>query len=445
MMTDASLRYSRTAMWLHWAIALLLVYNFALGERTEDLERGPELFAIFQLHKSIGITVLLLSVWRLWVRLRHPRPAPVVDGVWAKRLSSLVHTGFYVVMIGAPLTGWIIVSTSKTKIPTLLFGMIPWPHLPLGSLGRALHEVAEEAHEAMATVLIGLIALHVIGAIRHQFFMKDGLIERMMPVSPAGIGAVALAFVSLGASFAMGKVGPVPGLSGTGQADVSEAAPPATPALAATERAAEKPLAAEPASQEAAAKDEEGDEAEKDKAGPTAVPVAAAGPVPNWQVAPGGRLGFVVTVSGEKVTGQFGRWTANIAFDPDRLAQSSITANIDLSSVGSGDGQRDEMLAGTDFFATAAHPSARFVSNEIRSDGPGRYEARGTLSLKGQTRPIRLNFELNFKGDTVAASGSTSMDRRKFEVGTGQFADDDTISKLVAINFNFNARKVTGR
>ncbi len=432
-MTGAALKYSRTAMGLHWVIALLLVYNHALGERTEHMERGPALFAVFQMHKSIGITILLLSLWRLWARIRHPRPAPVADSRWAKRLSSFVHSGFYVVMIGAPLTGWIIVSTSKTKIPTLLFGTIPWPHLPLGSAGRVLHEIAEEAHGALATIAIGLLVLHVVGALRHQFIMRDGLVDRMMPVSRAGIGAVALAFAALGGGYALGKVGPIPGMAAAAPLATSAAIAPVLAAPAAPAETRTEAVVAQVSEKAKEERKEEAVEAAKPE----------SGPVPVWTMNPGGQLGFAVTVNGDKVAGRFDRWTADIAFDPERLDQSSIKASIDLASVGSGDSQRDEMLGGEDFFATSANRSAKFVATDIRAKGPGRYEARGTLSLKGVSRPVRLDFGLVIKGQAASAKGTASFDRGQFGVGSSQFSGDETISKMVAINFDFGARTAT--
>jgi cytochrome b561/polyisoprenoid-binding protein YceI len=447
-MTQATIRYSASAMALHWIVAALLIFNYALGERTNELRRGPELFAAFQLHKSIGIAVLLLSMWRLWIRLRRPRPEAVADLGWAKRLSSAVHAGFYIVMIGAPITGWIIVSTAKTKIPTLLFGVIPWPNLPLGGAGRAFHDLAEGTHGVLAKILIALVILHVVGAIRHQFLLKDAMLERMIPVSRAGVGALVAAAALLGGSFALGQSGPLPGLAAVSSVTTTA---PATVSVGSRI----KPITPlEPSSRTEQLVD---DKMTKDAVKPgeimaTNVPpiipliapaaaVAGPGPVPTWNVTPGGQLGFDVKVSGEAVSGRFGRWDATIAFDPDRLAQSSIKVSVDLSSVASGDSQRDGMLGGSDFFSTAAHPRATFVARDIRATGTNRYEARGTLSLKGVSRPARLVFDLTIKGNTATAKGTTQIDRTSFGVGTGQFVGDETVSHAVAISFAFTASR----
>jgi len=417
-MTDQSPRYSRSAMLLHWAIALLLVFNFGLGERSDDLERGPELFWVMQLHKSIGITVLLLSLWRLGLRLATPRPAKVADSRIAQLLSTAVHWGFYAVMIIVPLSGWVLISTAKVQLPTLLFGVIPWPHLPIA--GHDVHEAAEEVHELMADLIIPLLALHVIGAVRHQFILKDAILERMVPARRVGVAGFALLIASLVGAFALAMNMPSPNMPQPGQTlpDFQQAktdiAPVATPVAAvALDEVANAQAAAEPA----------------DKA------------VPDWRVAKGGRLGFKVTVNGEAVSGSFGNWDARIAFDPEQLDKSSIKATIALASVNSGDSGRDDMLRGDDFFG-AASPTARFTADRIRAKGGNRYEALGALQMKGVSKPVSLAFSLDINGKQANASGTATFDRRDFGIGTGQFSDTGTISGNVTVDFAFRANRV---
>lgn len=124
-------RYSYTAITLHWLIALLLAFQIALGWALEG-NNSPELFARYQLHKSVGITILLLSFARLAARLFTSRP-PASDGpAWTRALAGTVHWLFYLVMILGPITGWLLVSTARIQVPTLLYGIVPWPHLPVG-------------------------------------------------------------------------------------------------------------------------------------------------------------------------------------------------------------------------------------------------------------------------------------------------------------------------
>ena len=207
-MTKQATRYSATAMLLHWGIALLLLFNFGLGERSEELRRGPELLWVMSLHKSIGISILLLSFWRLGLRLFTSRPAKAQDARLFQMLSTAIHWGFYAVMILVPVTGWIIISTSRVQVPTFLFGVIPWPHLP--NWGRDVHEAAETAHAILSKAMLPLLALHIIGAVRHQFLLKDALVERMVPGRRVGALGVALLVASLGLAFVAAQNIPAP-------------------------------------------------------------------------------------------------------------------------------------------------------------------------------------------------------------------------------------------
>jgi cytochrome b561 len=97
-----------------------------------------------------------------------------------------VHLGFYVVMIGMPMTGWLMVSASPRNIPTLLFGVIELPHLPFVhglavEQAKALAETFSEAHEVMGKITYALIILHVGAALKHQFIDRDTIVSRMLP------------------------------------------------------------------------------------------------------------------------------------------------------------------------------------------------------------------------------------------------------------------------
>src|SRR6202008_3571075 len=123
-------RYTTVAIVLHWAIAVLIAANLYLGWRMGFL-KGLAQFNLFPLNKSLGGPILLLSVLRLVWRLVSPPPElPASLQPWERAASSAVHWAFYVIMIGMPLSGWIVVSTSPLNIPTLLYHLVPWPHFP---------------------------------------------------------------------------------------------------------------------------------------------------------------------------------------------------------------------------------------------------------------------------------------------------------------------------
>lgn len=183
-------RYSTTAILLHWLIAALLIGNIGLAWWFNTL-KGPAAAAPVALHRSIGITVLLLSFARLAVRLSvRPPPLPAAMPAWEKAVSKLVHALFYVLMIGLPLTGWAMVSVGPRLIehPMTLFGLVPWPAIaPLTATPaaqvHATHEVFEAAHGLLAKGAYVLIVLHVAAALKHQFIDRDGVVARMSPMS----------------------------------------------------------------------------------------------------------------------------------------------------------------------------------------------------------------------------------------------------------------------
>ncbi len=177
-------RYSTVAVALHWIIAAVIVLQLFLGWRMSDLDGASRSF-ILQIHKSIGITILILSVVRLVWRLRNSPPAPDASLSRVERvLSTWVHRGFYVVMLGLPLTGWAMISTTRGGAMTRLFGLIPWPPLPF--LNRlpagprdAVSGVFESAHGALVWIAVALFALHVAGALKHHFISRDRVLGRM--------------------------------------------------------------------------------------------------------------------------------------------------------------------------------------------------------------------------------------------------------------------------
>ena len=140
--------------------------------------------ALYGWHKTFGITILALSVFRLFWRLGHkPPPLPQHMPVWEKLAAKFTHVFFYLFMIGMPLIGWAMTSTSR--YPSKIFQVIPLPPLPgLGGLGDTRADVNDffgNAHEKLAYLAIALIVLHVGAALKHHFKDKDDVLAHMMP------------------------------------------------------------------------------------------------------------------------------------------------------------------------------------------------------------------------------------------------------------------------
>ncbi len=417
-------RYATVAIVLHWLIAAAILFQMQLPWRFHDL-KTPEAFALIQLHKSVGITILVLSLARLGWRLANP-PPPEPEGLalWEVWLSKIVHWGLYALMIGMPITGWIMVSTSKTGIPTLLYGLIPWPHVPglaeLPAAGKAAwNGVAHESHELLGWGFYVLIGLHVAGALKHQLFSRnEPVLARMAPGAiPGRWLEPRLALIALGVIAAIGGawlIHPKPPASAPLPPPPAQIAEPvATPAAPAA------PVAATTAAET------------------VETPAEAS----KWTVAKGSTLGFSTSWGGQALEGRFDQWTADIAFSPDALDRSHVKVTIDLASVATGDPQRDVALPGADFFDVAEHPKAIFTADSFEAAGQNRYIAKGKLSLRGVTKPVRLPFTLKIDGDKARMSGVTSLDRTAFGVGQGEWQATDQIPAQVKVSVALTATR----
>jgi len=170
-------RYSRVAVWLHWIIAALVIVNLLLGLYHEDFAKPVRAWMMF-FHKSTGLTVLTLTLARLAWRIGHrPPPFDAVMKRWEVRLASFLHWVFYLMLVLIPITGWLLSSTGGK--PTSFFGLFNLAALPVR--GDGAHDLFKELHEIFGKAMIGLIVLHVAGALKQHFEGHRHLIGRMAP------------------------------------------------------------------------------------------------------------------------------------------------------------------------------------------------------------------------------------------------------------------------
>ena len=188
MASTTSKSYTRVAIALHWVMALLIIGQIAGGKVMHAMDPAPAKYELFQLHKSFGITILILSVARLIWRLTH-RPPALPSGMkpFERLGAKLSHIGFYVFMIGTPIAGWILVSSTPQQITTKLFKTIIWPDFPGITRSEALSEQMSSVHEYMAIAIVILLALHIGAALKHHFVNRDDVLSRMIPaMKPKG-------------------------------------------------------------------------------------------------------------------------------------------------------------------------------------------------------------------------------------------------------------------
>ncbi|NOT42749.1 MAG: YceI family protein [Alphaproteobacteria bacterium] len=172
-----------------------------------------------------------------------------------------------------------------------------------------------------------------------------------------------------------------------------------------------------------------------------AVPASAA--PPQWNVVPTkSSLRFAVAIEGQTVVGKFKAFGALIAFDPADLAHSSAKITLPMDEAKTEHATRDAMLLKPDWFNILDFPQAVFQTASFVAKGGNKYEAVGTLKLKGVTKAITLPFTLDIKGDTAVVKGETVLRRLDFGVGQGpDFADATRVSLGVRVLVNVTARR----
>ena len=190
-------RYTKTAVILHWLIAICIFSMFALGWYMSDLlkeapkqmaydlfdlgiytwqlaaEASPRTF-YFNLHKSLGVSIFTLIIIRILWRLTHTPPALLSSyKAWERKLATGTHHALYLLMIALPLSGVIMSTYSK-------YG-IKWFGIPFikGLDNTPMREVFTEVHEVIGVIILVILILHTAGAIKHKFIDKDDTFKRM--------------------------------------------------------------------------------------------------------------------------------------------------------------------------------------------------------------------------------------------------------------------------
>ncbi|OUI80523.1 cytochrome B561 [Gluconobacter sp. DsW_056] len=179
-------RYTGVAIILHWLIAAGILTLIIMGLVMDHLSLDPMwVFQLYQLHKSIGITVMMLIALRIVWRLTHRAPGLPADMKGFERVAAhLTHAALYGLQTLMPLSGWAMVSVSVLGIPTVLYGTIPWPDLPVLSTLQdkpPVEATLKVVHHWGGWFLLALIGLHVAAALRHHFFLNDHVLRQMLP------------------------------------------------------------------------------------------------------------------------------------------------------------------------------------------------------------------------------------------------------------------------
>ena len=420
-MSSSSPRYTAVAILLHWMIAVAILANLGLGwwmhGAIERSETRSTAVAAFQIHKSIGLTVLLLSAARLGWRLGHPPPALPAGMSRLERLGArATHGLFYGLMIVIPLSGWVYVSTqwrgdTPLQVPTLWFGLFEVPHL--FGLDQASHALREQragwsfdTHWILAWSMAGLLVLHVAAALKHQFVNRDDVLARMVPALEQNpdrsrqrtfalrIGCTAIAATVVAIIALLWQPVPIP------DGERPTAAPPATP----DSTSGSSPTAG--ATTDAWVLDREASAIE-----------------------------FSGSQGGSAFEGRFERWTVDIRIDPENIEEARIEAQIETASATDGNALHDRTLAESEWFDPDTYPYARYRSTEIEPLAEGGYRIAGVLTIKNNDIPVP-SLRLTLNGDTATIRGQTVVNRAAADLGMSSDPEGEWVSRQIEVNVN---------
>jgi polyisoprenoid-binding protein YceI len=146
-------------------------------------------------------------------------------------------------------------------------------------------------------------------------------------------------------------------------------------------------------------------------------------------------ISFVSKQMNVPVQGRFRKFTAQVDFDSNKLAAARAQIEVELASVDTGSTEADAEVVKKGWFNTSAFPTAKFVSHSVRQIAPGRYEARGTLTIKGIGQDVTAPFSVKRAGDAVTYAGEFRIRRLQYKIGEGIWSDTDTVADDVQVKF----------
>jgi cytochrome b561/polyisoprenoid-binding protein YceI len=394
---SAAAEYSAVAKALHWLIAAFILAQIPLGLIMTEMQEANlaaagahqaspypvlQVFNLYQLHKSMGVTVLGLVLLRLLWRFASPPPSLPASMPWLEREGAkAAHLLLYALMFALPLTGWALVSVeTRTPIPTILYRTVPWPHIPfLATLPKdeknTLHALFDSAHSILGWILLAAVVIHVVAALRHGLILKDGVMSRMLPRVLRKSRSVASGFfVLLGAAALL--------------------------------------LAAQPAFAE------------------------------NWSILPEkSSISFTANAGGSEYKGTIRDYKAEVMFDPDAPKTASVKLIMATSGLTFGRSDYDEAVQGAEWFDVKTYPQAMFIARDAEVTGDNQYTFNGQLTLKGMTKPVPVQAAIGIKEGEAHVTGAANISRAAFGIGPASFAGIP-VSDEVKITFDLTAMRL---
>ncbi len=410
MLRSTKNTYGLIAKALHWSTALIILGLLSLGFYMDGLAFSPFKLALYGWHKSFGILVLMLLALRVIWRFTNAHLLALPSHqAWERVLAKLIHILLYAAMIGMPLSGWIMSSAAEFPVP--FFGLFDLPALT--GKDEALFKLMKEVHEVSAFVIIGIVGLHVAGALKHHFIDGDETLQRMTS--------------RLVGFWRGGLLAVVVGLLLTA---------PLTFIYLDYVKLNKK---------ETSINSRIGGENVLDReAGFTGVQEVVRSEH-EWLINDEqSTIAFEVIQHGQVFSGEFEVFTGTIMFDVDDLASSYADITIDIASIKTGSDDRDEQARSDEWFDALAFPQARFTTQNFRHIEANRYEVDADLTIRGMTLPIILPFTLDISKTADGAhiakmKGNLMLERLAWRVGQGQWESTEYIGNQVILTITLQA------
>lgn len=174
-------RYNTIAIILHWLMAFGLIIMLISGFIMSYAELEKSLtFKLYQWHKGGGVLLLIAAFLRVAWRFASKVPSLPESFKGLEKLAAKAgHIGLYVLMFAMPISGWFMVSSSVYGLPTIVFGLFEWPHIPGVQSNEAVNGAAKSAHFVLGLLFVAFILGHVAAVIKHIIIDKENLLPRM--------------------------------------------------------------------------------------------------------------------------------------------------------------------------------------------------------------------------------------------------------------------------
>ncbi len=395
-------RYTSVAISLHWLIAFFIIGLLAMGKYMTHLEvDDPLRYTLTQLHKSVGITVLLLALFRFFWRITHKPPAlPNSASSFERVASHLTHLLMYLLMVVIPISGWVMVSSSPLNLETVLYGVIPWPHISFLTTTPDREMIAEQSallHMWLGNGILLLVLMHISAALFHQWVRKDQLISRMVvsdyhrKSGDSNHGLVAgVLMAAAGGLYLISAIDGRSGVPGSAGAD--------SIALVGSDKATTNQNLTEMAAQAGAS-----------------------------------TAGFTAVQSGAPLDGEFGDVRLALSLDKEKVTSASLTAVVMTGSVKTDDAQLDATMVTSDWFASEEFPEATFNSTGFVQTGDSSYTVTGDLTIRGNTNTVMFELVL----EQGVGRGEFTINRSDYGVGDAgqdEFVDPDVVIRFTVPN-----------